>query len=153
MDAPFSDAADGRSKIIVEPPHIHIDVHVHLDGSVGVAPVADKRDAPSREFDQRPAASERSKRPLLTSLVVAAGVLAVGYGGYHAGMVSSAQHASPPRLAAAAPPPHHPTDTAPAALPEALARELQQPPQITPPSGAATKSGAPSGPASFGLHE
>jgi hypothetical protein len=147
MDAPLSDTAD-RPKIIVEPPHIHIDVHVHLDGSVGVAPVAEKRDSPYREFDPRSAAGEASKRSLLTSLVVAAGVLAVGYGGYHAGRVSSARQASPASVAAAAQP-----HSAPASLPESLSRELQQLPQITPPPGAATNSSAPSGPASFGLHE
>ncbi len=47
-----------KANAIFEPSHIHIDVHVHLDGAVGVAPIAAERGSSYREFDQRSAAGE-----------------------------------------------------------------------------------------------
>jgi hypothetical protein len=58
-----------EKRISFDTPHIHIDVHVHLDGSVGVATSADRR-APSA------APTSGTRRSLLTTLVVAFGVSA-----------------------------------------------------------------------------
>jgi hypothetical protein len=126
-----------EKRISFDTPHIHIDVHVHLDGSVGVATSADRR-APSA------APTSGTRRSLLTTLVVAFGVSTVAFLGFRAGSVSSEQKPLAASRLAASP------DAA--SLPEALARDLQRPPQITPAPGAPADAGR-SGPPAFGLQQ
>lgn len=131
-----------EKRIVFETPHIHIDLHVHLDGPVGVATSGDRR-APIA------APTGGTRRSLLTTLVVAFGVSAVAFLGFRAGSVSSEQKplgvgrvvASPDAGASSAAP-----------LPDALARDLQRPPQITPAPGTPADAGR-SGPAAFGLQQ
>lgn len=148
MDEAFSPQT--ATKVIFEPPHIHIDVHVHLDGAA-VAPVAGERRARDLDFDARREVGAPAKRPLLATLVVAIGVAAVGYVGFRTGSVSS-QSQAPAVSAAVAPQasPAGPAGSEP--LPETLARELQRPPRIIPPP-ASTDAKGQSGPAAFGLQD
>jgi hypothetical protein len=129
-------------RIAFEAPHIHIDVHVHLDGPVGVATSADWR---------APIVVEASgtRRSLLTTLVVAFGVSAVAFLGFRAGSVSSEQKPLGASRVAASP---DPAASSAAPLPDALARDLQRSPQITPAPGTPADAGR-SGPAAFGLQQ
>lgn len=153
MDEAFSPQT--ATKVIFEPPHIHIDVHVHLDGGVVAAPLAGERKARDLDFDARREVGVPAKRPLLATLVVAIGVAAVGYVGFRAGSVSSQSQA--PAVSAAVAPQASPAGPAGPAgsepLPEALARELQRPPRIIPPAEASTDAKRQSGPAAFGLQD
>lgn len=150
MDEAFS--AQTATKVSFEPPHIHIDVHVHLDGGIAATPVAGERRTRDLDSDARREVGAPAKRPLLGTLVVAIGVAAVGYVGFRAGSVSS-QSQAPAVSAAAAPQasPAGPAGSEP--LPEALARELQRPPRIIPPAEASTDAKRQSGPAAFGLQD
>ncbi|TRL30406.1 hypothetical protein FM996_16675 [Methylosinus sporium] len=130
-----------EKRIIFETPHIHIDLHVHLDGPLG-APVSADRRAPVA------APTGGTRRSLLTTLVVAFGVSAVAFLGFRAGSVSSEQKSLGASRVAS------PSDAASSAapLPDALARDLQRPPQITPAPGTPADAGR-SGPAAFGLQQ
>ncbi|WP_283472135.1 hypothetical protein [Methylosinus trichosporium] len=86
---------------------------------------------------------------MLTTLLVGFGVSAVGYVGFRAGSVPSQQKFFGMNQAAVSLEPAAPASTP---LPEALARDLQRPPQITPAPGASADAGR-SGPAAFGLQQ
>lgn len=131
-----------EKRIVFETPHIHIDVHVHLDGPVGVPASADRR-APIA------APTGGTRRSLLTTLVVAFGVSAVAFLGFRAGSVSSEQKPLGASRVAASP---DAGASSAAPLPDALARDLQRPPQITPAPGTPADAGR-SGPAAFGLQQ
>jgi hypothetical protein len=137
-----------ETKAVSEPPHIHIDVHVHLDGAI-VASSAGQRHAVGAEIERRSASPSPTRRSLLTTLLVGFGVSAVGYVGFRAGSVSSQQKAFGVNQAVASPEPAAPS---PSSLPETLARDLQRPPQITPAPGTSADAGR-SGPAAFGLQQ
>jgi hypothetical protein len=137
-----------ETKAVSEPPHIHIDVHVHLDGAI-VATSAGQRHALGAEIERRSASPSPTRRSLLTTLLVGFGVSAVGYVGFRAGSVSSQQKVFGMNQAAVSLEPAAPASTP---LPEALARDLQRPPQITPAPGTSVDAGR-SGPAAFGLQQ
>jgi hypothetical protein len=137
-----------ETKAVSEPPHIHIDVHVHLDGAI-VATSGGQRNALGAEIERRSASPSPTRRSLLTTLLVGFGVTAVGYVGFRAGSVSSQQKVFGMNQAAVSLEPAAPASTP---LPEALARDLQRPPQITPAPGTSADAGR-SGPAAFGLQQ
>jgi hypothetical protein len=148
-------AAQDERRIRIEPPAIHIDVHVHLAEASMLAPATVFR-GPLANGGTGDAASP--KRPMLGSVLIAflvsGGILLSGVIGYRAGSGASKTTlaANEPRTLAqgsdspSKEPPRSRT------LPESLARELERPPQITPPPGA-VDAHTPSGPAAFGLHE
>ncbi len=91
-----------------------------------------------------------SGRPLLKSAVmVALFVLPVAAGIMFSRHGAVAQ-AGAPAIARANVPADQPS--VPAPLPPALAQQLAQPPNVTPPPGALPAGGASAGPAAFGLH-
>lgn len=137
-----------ETKAVSEPPHIHIDVHVHLDGAI-VATSSGQRHALGTEIERRSASPPPTRRSLLTTLLVGFGVSAVGYVAFRAGSVSSQQKVFGMNHAAVSLEPAAPASTP---LPEALARDLQRPPQITPAPGTSADAGR-SGPAAFGLQQ
>jgi hypothetical protein len=145
----MDEVSNDTIKVAHEPPHIHIDVHVHLDGPI-VATAAGQREPIVTESERRSVSAAPTRRSLFATLLVGFGVSAVGYVGFRAGSVSSQQkdfgvnQAAVSQGAAATVPP--------TSLPETLARDLQRPPQITPAPG--TPAGASrSGPAAFGLQQ
>lgn len=138
------------TKVVGEATHVHIDVHVHLNGVVDLAPVERRREPRDIEIEiDRPrATAQRSRHPLLKNAAIVAAVAAVGFVGFRAGNVASQQQATS-AAATGAPPPAALASSTPS-LPESLARELQRPPQVTPPPGASIGAGT-SGPSAFGL--
>lgn len=143
MDEP-SFAAEATREI-GEPLRIHIDVHVHLNGST-LTPTAVAGPARDAIYGSQPASVDGPRRPALKNLALVASVLALGFVSFRVGGISSQPHAAGASPVAAAPMPVAP-------LPETLSRELRQPPKITPPPGVSANPTAPSGPAAFGLHE
>jgi hypothetical protein len=145
MDEPTSTR---ETKTASEPPHIHIDIHVHLDGPI-VSHSTGQREFAGAESERRSASATPARRSLLTTLLIGFGVSAVGYLGFRAGGVSSQPKASGVNQAAIW---QEPSGGVPTPLPDALARDLQRPPQITPAPGTPVAAGQ-SGPAAFGLHQ
>lgn len=131
--------------------HIRIDLHVHLNAPAGgVDPGAAEPPDRTREraVEHRSARVEGPHRPLLRNLAVVGAVLAVGFIGFRAGGASTQRDAAASVAATAGPAP-----TPTPSLAESLARELQQPPRVTPPPGAPVNAQARSGLSAFGLHE
>ncbi|WP_157096078.1 hypothetical protein [Methylosinus sp. R-45379] len=146
MDEPI---ATQETKTVSERPHIHVDIHVHLDGPV-VTRAVGHRDRVDDEIERGSPSAAPTRRSLLTTLLVGFGVSAVGYVGFRAGSVSSQQKDFGVNQAAVSQ--GSAATASPAPLPDALARDLQRPPQITPAPG--TPAGASqSGPAAFGLQQ
>ncbi|WOJ91764.1 hypothetical protein RZS28_18725 (plasmid) [Methylocapsa polymorpha] len=149
-------------KAIIEAPHIHIDVHVHLDGRALLAQGGDSFAPPTARRDRGQVTgtaiveeSVTRKTPwgrgVLAAAGVAIGVWLAGSVGYRVGSGA----ATPPSVASAKPETSGRGAEASAnqtgsEMPAALARELEQKPQVTPPPGA---GGPVQGPAAFGLGE
>jgi len=150
-------------KAIIEAPHIHIDLHVHLDGRTTIlAQGGDSFAQPTARRDRgqvsetaivEESATRKTSwgRGVLAAAGVAIGVWLVGSVGYRVGSGAatppsgaSAKLETSGRAAEAS------ANRAGSEMPAALARELEQKPQVTPPPGA---GGQVQGPAAFGLGE
>lgn len=90
----------------------------------------------------------RRVHPVLKALAVVVLVALATEAGYHFGSKSIEAGVMPARAAVAMAPD---AIAAPPQMPPALARELAQPPRITPPPGSAGAAGPASGPSAFGL--